>query len=49
LVIFGYPKDKFTKLVFYEHNDEDVPDSFFHGFEKVYEMIDICVKELING
>ena len=53
LINMGCPKDKLSKLGFYGYNNEDVPDPYFfngfEGFEKVYEMIDICVKELIGG
>ena len=46
------PKDKLSKLGLYGYNNENVPDPYFfngfEGFEKVYEMIDICVKELID-
>ena len=53
LLNMGCPKDKLSKLGFYGYNNEDVPDPYFfngfEGFEKVYEMIDICVKELIDG
>ena len=39
-----------VKLGDYGYNSEDVPDPyFFHGFEgfeKVFEMIDVCVKNL---
>ena len=53
LLNMGCAKDKLSKLGFYGYNNEDVPDPYFFdgfkGFEKVYEMIDICVKELIDG
>ena len=48
----GCSKDKLSKLGFYGYNNENVPDPYFfngfEGFEKVHEMIDICVKELID-
>lgn len=41
-----------VKLGSFGFNDEDVPDPFFfegfEGFDKVYSMIDCCVKELIK-
>ena len=53
LLNMGCSKNKLSKLGFYGYNNEDVPDPYFfngfEGFEKVYEMIDICVKELIDG
>ncbi|MEA2100689.1 MAG: low molecular weight protein-tyrosine-phosphatase [Campylobacterota bacterium] len=52
LLKMGCPKNKLSKLGFYGYNSEDVPDPYFfdgfEGFEKVYEMIDICVKRLID-
>jgi protein-tyrosine phosphatase len=40
------------KLGDFGHNGEDVPDPFFFagfsGFDKVYSMIDSCVKNLIE-
>lgn len=40
------------KLGDFGYDGVDVPDPYFfdgfEGFDKVYEMIDICVKELIN-
>ena len=48
----GCTKDKLSKLGLYGFNNEDVPDPYFfngfEGFEKVYSMIDECVKELLN-
>ena len=53
LLQMGCPKDKLSKLGFYGFNNEDVPDPYFfngfEGFEKVYEMINTCVKDLIDG
>jgi protein-tyrosine phosphatase len=53
LLTMGCPPNKLSKLGSYGHNNEDVPDPYFYngfeGFEKVFEMIDFCVKELING
>jgi len=52
LLNMGCSEDKLSKLGFYGYNNEDVPDPYFfngfEGFEKVYEMIDICVKDLIE-
>jgi len=43
---------KVLKLGAYGYKNEDVPDPYFfdgfEGFEKVYEMIHLCVSELIN-
>ena len=40
------------KLGFYGYNNEDVPDPYFfpgyEGFDKVYEMIETCVTNLLN-
>jgi len=40
------------KLGFYGYNNDDVPDPYFfpgyEGFDKVYEMIDTCVTNLLN-
>lgn len=40
------------KLGDFGYNGEDVPDPYFfdgfEGFDKVFEMIEICVKNLIN-
>jgi len=40
-----------VKLGDYGYNSQDVPDPYFFdgfdGFEKVYEMIESCVKELL--
>ena len=48
----GCTIDKLSKLGLYSSNNEDVPDPYFfngfEGFEKVYSMIDECVKELLN-
>ena len=53
LLEMGCPKYKLSKLGFYGYNNEDVPDPYFfdgfEGFEKVYEMIDTCVKNLIDN
>ncbi len=52
LIDMGCPSNKLSKLGFYGYNNEDVPDPYFfngfEGFEKVYEMIDICVQKLID-
>ena len=44
---------KVLKLGDFGGNGEDVPDPYFfdgfEGFDKVYEMIDICVKNLIEN
>jgi len=41
-----------VKLGEYGYNGEDVPDPYFfngfEGFEKVYEMIDVCVNNLFS-
>jgi len=41
-----------TKLGSYGFEDKDVPDPYFfsgfEGFEKVYEMIEICLKNLFK-
>ena len=40
------------KLGVFGYNDEDVPDPYFfdgyEGFDKVYEMIEVCVGELFD-
>ena len=40
------------KLGFYGYNNEDVPDPYFfpgyEGFDKVYEMIETCVTNLLH-
>lgn len=40
------------KLGHFGHNNEDVPDPFFfpgfEGFDKVYNMIESCVTQLLN-
>jgi protein-tyrosine phosphatase len=40
------------KLGSYGYDNEDVPDPYFfegfEGFDKVYEMIEVCVKNLID-
>ena len=40
------------KLGNFGFNGEDVPDPYFfdgfEGFDKVFDMIDVCVKDLIN-
>lgn len=40
------------KLGSFGHQNEDVPDPFFYegfrGFDKVFEMIETCVTQLIN-
>ena len=40
------------KLGAFGYNDEDVPDPYFfdgyEGFDKVYEMIEVCVNELFE-
>lgn len=42
----------YVKLGNFGYNEMDVPDPYFfdgfEGFDKVFEMIDTCVKELIN-
>jgi len=52
LIDMGCPSNKLSKLGFYGYNNEDVLDPYFfngfEGFEKVYEMIDICVQKLID-
>ena len=41
------------KLGFYGHNSDDVPDPYFfpgyEGFDKVYEMIEVCVTDLLTN
>lgn len=53
LIKMGCPKEKLSKLGSYGYENEDVPDPyFFHGFEgfeKVYEMIETCVKNLLHN
>lgn len=53
LLKLGCPKDKLFKLGSFGYNNKDVPDPYFfdgfEGFEKVYEMIDVCVKDLIDN
>ncbi len=52
LIDMGCPSNKLSKLGFYGYNNEDVLDPYFfngfEGFEKVYEMINICVQKLID-
>ena len=52
LIDMECPSNKLSKLGFYGYNNEDVLDPYFfngfEGFEKVYEMIDICVQKLID-
>jgi protein-tyrosine phosphatase len=40
------------KLGDFGFNGQDVPDPYFFdgfkGFDKVFDMIDVCVKDLIN-
>ena len=52
LIKMGCPKEKLSKLGSYGYEGADVPDPyFFHGFEgfeKVYEMIEVCVKNLLH-
>jgi len=51
LLKLGCPKEKLFKLGSFGYNNEDVPDPYFfngfEGFEKVYKMIESCVKELL--
>lgn len=48
----GIPQNKLSKLGDYGYSGEDVPDPYFfkgfEGFEKVFEMIEACVKQLLN-
>ena len=41
-----------TKLGFYGYDNADVPDPYFfngyEGFDKVYEMIDTCISNLLT-
>ena len=41
------------KLGAYGYNNEDVPDPYFfpgyEGFDKVYEMIEVCVTDLLTN
>ena len=51
LIAYGF--EKVYKLgEFGEYNGADVPDPYyfngFEGFEKVYEMIDSCVKDMVK-
>ncbi len=52
LEVFGVPKFKLLKLGCFGYECEDVPDPYFfsgfEGFERVYEMIEVCVKGLID-
>lgn len=52
LIKMGAPKEKLSKLGSYGRKDEDVPDPYFfagfEGFERVYEMIESCVANLLN-
>jgi protein-tyrosine phosphatase len=51
LLKLGCPKEKLSKLGFYGYDNKDVVDPYyfkgFEGFEKVYEMIDECVRNLL--
>jgi protein-tyrosine phosphatase len=53
LLKLGCPKNKLFKLGSYGYNNQDVEDPYFYdgfeGFEKVYEMIEICVKNLLDS
>jgi len=53
LLNMGAPKEKISKLGFYGYESEDVPDPYFfdgfEGFEKVYEMIEVCVINLLES
>ena len=53
LLKMGAPKEKISKLGFYGYQSEDVPDPYFfngfEGFEKVYEMIEVCVFNLLKS
>jgi len=44
--------EKVLKLGAFGYNNEDVPDPYFfdgfEGFDKVYEMIEVCVIQLID-
>jgi len=52
LLKLGCPKEKLFKLGSFGYNNEDVADPYFfngfEGFEKVYKMIEVCVKELLK-
>ncbi len=52
LIKMGAPKEKLSKLGSYGHDNEDVPDPYFfdgfEGFERVYEMIEKCVLNLLS-
>lgn len=51
--LLAYGFDKVYRLgEFADHKGTDVPDPYyfdgFEGFEKVYEMVDICVKDMVK-
>lgn len=52
LLNMGCPEEKLSKLGFYGYKNEDVPDPYFfngfEGFERVYEMVEECVEELLS-
>lgn len=52
LIKMGAPKENLSKLGSYGHDNEDVPDPYFfdgfEGFERVYEMIEKCVLNLLS-
>ncbi|MBN2815741.1 MAG: low molecular weight phosphotyrosine protein phosphatase [Campylobacterales bacterium] len=52
LISMGAPKKKLHKLGAYGYNNQDVPDPYFfkgfEGFEKVFEMIENSVIQLLN-
>ena len=49
----GCDRSKLYKLGYFGYDNQDVPDPYFFngfdGFEKVYNMIDKCVKELLKN
>lgn len=52
LLKMGFQKEKIKKLGDFGFDGLDVPDPYYYkemeGFKKVYEMIEICVKNLLK-
>ena len=52
LLKMSCPKEKLYKLGSFGYENQDVPDPYFfdgfEGFEKVFEMIETCVYNLIE-
>jgi len=53
LLKLGCPQSKLKKLGFYGYENQDTPDPYFFdgfdGFEKVYEMIEVCTLNLLKS